>query len=420
MRLGHAVRIVPVEPGEALGGYGARTGGAEGVLDPIEMHVLVFCDGVLRFALVVIDVICVNLDLVEQLRSALAEQGITHAWIAATHTHAAPETGCRPGGAATPPGIAARLRAAVDSAARDALADEREVVIGVSRVSSSGVGESRNVPRAEVRPVPVDVLTFREPGGRRRGALVISPIHPTVLAAGNLRASADLAGAIRRAMSERAGGWTVVATGAAGDVSTRTTRREQTMAEAERLAGRLVSDILAGEVIAGDLPAVPVTATAGDGRIRLDSRLATLAPNTDAAAVPGDGAFGSDPWAQRRRTVYEEAVQLVDGFGGHRARQVQVPVDAVDLDGIVMVALAGEPFLGVGERIRAGCDPAAIVIGYANGYVGYLPDRDAPPSYETVVSPVDARSIDVLVETAWRAAGAVGAAGPGRVEEDRG
>jgi len=375
MRAGYGASVVPIERGEALGGYDARTGGAEGVLDPIEVHALVFFDGSVRFALVVVDVICVNVDLVESLRSALVVHDIAHAWITSTHTHAAPETGCRPGGASTPPGIAARLHTATVSAVRDALADERNVEISAGRVPSSGVGEARNLPRRGAQTVPVDFLTFREPNGEYRGTLFISPIHPTALAARNVLASADLAGAIRRAMTGRTGGWAVVATGAAGDVSTRTTRREQTPQEADRLAQQLVDDVLAcGPMSAGD--------PTDSARIRLDARVATLAPN----------------------------------LGGHPAAEVAVPVEAVNLGGIGMVAVAGELFLGVGERIRAGTDPAAIVLGYANGYVGYLPDRDAPASYETVVSPVDARSIDLLVETIWRAAEAVGLR---RMENDR-
>lgn len=398
MRAGYGASVVPVEPGEALGGYGARTGGAEGVLDPIEVHALVFFDGRTRFALVVVDVICVNTDLVQSLRAELASHDIAHAWITATHTHAAPETGCRPGGTTTPAGIAERLTVAVVTAVSFALGEERPVVVSAGRVTSWGVGEVRNLSRASAHPVPVDFVTFREPDGTHRGTLLVSPIHPTVLAAGNRQASADLAGAIRRATTRRMGGWAVAATGAAGDVSTRTTRREQTPEEADRLAGLLVDAVLAGDA----------KVAAGTEGIRVDARTATLAPNLGASAPAVPAIFGDDRWAGRRRTVFEEAMRLVGDLGGHPEQDVVVPVEAVNLGGVGIVAVAGELFLGVGERIRSGTDPGTIVLGYANGYVGYLPDRDAPPSYETVVSPVDAAAIDDLVETAWLGAEAVG------------
>jgi hypothetical protein len=203
----------------------------------------------------------------------------------------------------------------------------------------------------------------------------------------------------------------VVATGAAGDVSTRTTRRAQTPEEAERLARQLVGQVLAAGV-GDDRFSDGFDASAP---IRVDARVATLAPNLAAAPASDDAAFGADSWASRRRTVYEEAVRFVRDLGGHPATPVAVPVEAVNLGGIGMIAVGGELFLRVGETIRAGIDGGAIVLGYANGYIGYLPDRDAPPSYETVISPVDAGSIDILIDTA-RAAGV--AVGLGRMEHD--
>src|SRR5690606_32584688 len=83
----------------------------------------------------------------------------------------------------------------------------------------------------------------------------------------NLLVSADLTGAARRALrghdalsGDGPRPWVVVATGAAGDVSTRPHRREQTPAELDRLGARVATAVVralrgpARAAVNGDAP----------------------------------------------------------------------------------------------------------------------------------------------------------------------
>ena len=212
-----------------------------------------------------------------------AAVGPADVWISATHTHAGPETGCAPGGAATPaPWLDRITELAVDAAARaTAAATVATVEVRTTRVTC--VGGLRSGPRPG-RSVPVDVLTVHD-GGRVTGAIVVLPVHPTVLDAENRLVSADLAGAVRTALAaELNGAWVVVATGAAGDVSTRPFRREQTPAECARL-GALVADAVVealrgcrrdrpgrGRPARGGHPGRPGTQTVRVGRPDRDAR----------------------------------------------------------------------------------------------------------------------------------------------------
>jgi hypothetical protein len=367
------------------------------VMDPIEAHVLTFAGEGRRFALVVLDLICVNVDLAQRIRDDLIALGIDDTWTVATHTHSGPDVGCLPRGSITSADIADRVTHAAARAAALALADERPTTIGHSRASSTGVAERRNVPPGVETHLPVDVLTFRDTGTlAHRGVLVVTPIHPTVLPAENRRISADLNGSIRRAVVARFGGWAVAATGSAGDVSTRTTRLARTSEEVDRLGHLLV---------AGLDSAVAAEAPAGSSTVVATARTALLRPNapTGRRANPRDSeadAFGSDVWAARRRTVFDEAVEYVAALGGHPSHPVEVEVRAVRLGELRLVGVGGELFLSVGERIRATADGPIIVLGYVDGYVGYLPERDTPDCYETVISPIDPASIDLLVTAA--------------------
>lgn len=236
MRVGHGSAPLPVVAGEPMGGYVDRAGGVEDALDPLEVHAVVFASGSGSFALVVADLVCVNTDVVAAIRSSVADL-VDACWVSATHTHASPDAGCRPGGAATPPELAARLvraaRSAVDAAVTGAVDASVEPP---RRFDMKGLGGRRSTARPEPQTVPVDVVVVRSDDGIA-GLLVVQPVHPTVLPAANRRTSADLSGAIRRALAGRVP-WVVVATGAAGDLSTRHTRQGRDGAERGRRTGR--------------------------------------------------------------------------------------------------------------------------------------------------------------------------------------
>lgn len=98
MRVGHGTAELPVPDGTPMGGYIDRPGPSTGLADPLSVSAVTWSDGGRRFALAIADVICVNEDLAARARQAAG----CELWLAASHTHAGPETGCVPGGGPTP------------------------------------------------------------------------------------------------------------------------------------------------------------------------------------------------------------------------------------------------------------------------------------------------------------------------------
>lgn len=237
MRVGHGVAFLPVPPGSTLGGYVDRTGPSDGVADALETHVITVTDGTRRFALVVLDVVCVNADLAAAIASAVEAD---HVWVCATHTHSGPETGCQPRGATTPSPWVSVCTAAAVQATRDAVRAEVPGTLSAGVSSVSSVASVRSRPSGALA-VPVDVVSFHTAAGLG-GLLVVLPVHPTVLPATSTAVSADLTGSVRRALGTRAP-WVVVATGAAGDISTRGVRQGADPAECARL-GQVVASQL--------------------------------------------------------------------------------------------------------------------------------------------------------------------------------
>ncbi|MER5705136.1 hypothetical protein ABT023_24755 [Micromonospora sp. NPDC002296] len=379
-----------------MGGYIDRSEGVQGVLDPLEVHVVTFADDGHRFALVVADLICVNADVVDRIRTAMRGIGVSSCWVVATHTHASPEAGCFPGGGVTPRPVADRLMAASLAAARHAMAAERSARLGATRTLVPGLAGRRNLADPPAMDIPVDTIVVTA-GTDVVGLIVISPVHPTVLPADNNQVSADLNGGIRRALSapDR---WVVVATGAAGDISTRHTRQGAGRPEVDRLGARVASRVEPSPH-AGHHPAAPVRPP-----VSRNVRLRPKQPaELDASARPTPQVEND-----RIRLVLRQGLRIAEEQAARRRTEPYVvEVAAVDLDGVTVVGVPGELFLELGEAIRSASadqDSDVVVLGYTNGYLGYLPTRDTPPCYETYASPVSSGSGEALVEAAVQAA----------------
>jgi hypothetical protein len=397
MRIGHGSATFPVIPGEALGGYADRTDGAGDLLDPLEVHVITFADEGHRFALVTADLVCANADVVATVRSVLRRKlPVDSCWVAATHTHAGPETGCIPGGGPTPPGIANRLVTVAIEAAQAAISAEQTSRPRPVRTHVSGFASRRGSPSESTLDLPIDALQCMV-GDDVVGTLVVSPVHPTILSADNSRVSADLNGGIRRALSSDNRRWAVVATGAAGDISTRHTRRSREVGEIDRL-GRLAAEAV-------DRTAPPPTPVANGGLRPPVSEVVALRPKrpTEVERQLGE-PISPHLTDERSRWVLEQGRRIAAELASHqRVDPYEVDVQAIELDVVTLVAVPAELYLDLGEAIRATAATdgrSVVVLGYTNGYLGYLPTHDAPTGYETYVSPVTAGSGETVVQAA--------------------
>jgi len=401
MKIVHARAVIEVPDGTMMGGYVDRVAPASGTLDPLELHAVLFEAGTDRFALIALDLVSVGTDLTAAVRSELAGHGIDAAWVAATHTHSGPAAGTRPGGGgSTPKALVGEVLRALRSAVAAWETAEVATTVEALRVWVDGVGGPRNHADS-TSPVPVDALAIRD-HDRLLGLILVVPIHATVLGAENCRISADLHGGIRRALVARAGGWAVCLTGAAGDISTRYQRRGQTSEEIDRLSDRLVEAVGAA-LSADDAPVQRPDGAGAAGTIvgpramsvsvatRRDDDLERLLAELGArrATTPG-----------RAETVLRHGAQIAEQL---RQRSwpatIDLDLEVVRLDGISLVALPCEPFLDVGEAIAAGVGDT-IVIGYANGYLGYLPTDPDDLSYEVLSSPFGAGAADQVIAAA--------------------
>ncbi|HEY9411833.1 MAG TPA: hypothetical protein VIP77_19800 [Jiangellaceae bacterium] len=76
--------------------------------------------------------------------------------------------------------------------------------------------------------------------------------------------------------------------------------------------------------------------------------------------------------------------------GDHRDRQ-PIELSAARLGGLSLVGIGGEPFLSLRRDLAERLGPRVVLLGYTNGYAGYVPDAPAfdHAGYEVLVSPFD-------------------------------
>jgi neutral ceramidase len=433
MRLGvDVVAITPTNPVD-MGGYAAREGPSIGVHDPLTARTLVVEIDGCRLALVAADLIGFPREQARRVRERAAVLGglsPANVMLAATHTHSGPLPFDAPGlgGKADRP-YATWLEEELARSVERAAGRLKPVCFGWASAAVEGVGAIRRAvtppenedPAAVLDAGKVTVIAFSDPDGPLQAVLMHYACHPTVLGPQNRLISADLFGAARSALAQRMGGGVpvVAVNGACGDVSTRFTRRAQSFAEVERLGERLAASaydalqrvkcwslfpetcLVASDVVTLPTRALPSMAEAVEALQQTAATWQALQMATDNGAPVDHGQL------RLARTALEGAqvqVELVRAGGGALLEE-QAELTAWLLGNCGLVSVPGELFSSLGEAVAAGSGlDACLVVGYANGLIGYIPDLAAfgAGGYEVLSTHLAPQAGSVLVERAVR------------------
>ena len=407
MKVGFAKRNITPPFGLELGGYAGYRPNS-GVHDPLWCKaVLLEQDGV-RYALVVLDLMCADESLCHRIGQEVAELGITqeHLVVAAIHSHAA-SAGVFPGEGALKrvneaivpenpafvPYMEQVVQAAVD-ACREAAGNAEAFTVRAAREMMPPIGSERHtgVPaRGELT-----ALQMRTESGKKL-ILYNLPCHPTVLSAANLQVSADFAGSIEALLDAD---MAVFVNGAAGDISTRFTRREQSFAECERM-GNMVADRI--RALLKNAPERQPQPLKGLHRcVQLKPRpvvsVETAQQQVEETTLRWQQAVeaGEDAATVRILKSYVEGAGVNLDFartmGGIEA--FHVPVTAFSFGSVNFVTVPGEFYSTLlPENTAAIC--------YANGYYRYIADENAYDSghYEAMAAIVARGGGEYLQET---------------------
>ena len=395
-------------PGHRLDGYAARTGPATGTADPLRATLIwlstVDSPGVLWLSL---DAVAVGTALAAELSAAAASAaGIPSSCVVvcASHTHSGPSgwTGqihpVIP--AAREPELYKPLIAAVEAASlprspvRASWRSTEVVGVGTNRHRRDGPHDST-----------AGVLTLHSLDGSLAAVLLDFACHPTTYGPDNLLWSADWPGAARTAL---AGSDDVVVgylQGAAGDVSPRFTRQGRGAAEVERLGGLLAAQV--GDALTKpglELPSVAPTIRRTTARLKVrDLPLPAETAAIVASAEAGLKGRLDDPADRIAQTRLDGARGQALMAAAALPAVLELPLSIITLGDVAWVNLPVELFALHGRRLQAASRyPVTRVIGYADGYFGYVVDSDAVQAgvYEALITYFDQPTTDELVTAA--------------------
>jgi neutral/alkaline ceramidase-like enzyme len=402
MRVGTAKTVITPPPGTALAGFAARAGGARGVHDDLYARALVLEDDGRRLALVLCDLCELDAPFVTRVRRRVEETaGIPPAsvMVAATHTHGAPATialCC----ALPDPTWLETLEHRAAAATAEACRTLAPAKAAVARGQETSVGRNRRCPDGPVDP-SVTVVRFERADGVP-ASLVHYACHPSVLGPDNRLVSRDYVGFTVDAVERVSGGWSGFANGACGDINVGHSAGRtaiglptpgRTFDRAEALGLRLAVEAIRAS---GDLR--PVGGRVASRRRAITVPLRTLAEGEARSQVLAQGRHvealasagtNEDAMAEARLKLFyaESALEWARQYPGSSE---ETEVQAVAVGDLALIALPGEFFAESGQRLRERSPfPITVVIGYANGCLGYLPPASAfeEGGYETQLSP---------------------------------
>lgn len=393
-RVGAAEVDITPSIGRGMDGYIARTDLSDGQLDPLLAQVLIVASADHRAVIVSLDLLAVTASFADDLRTVLAAQvGTTPdaVFIAASHTHAGP-SGAQdwfPVSEHTQldSTLTDRLRQQVLEAAATASARMRPATLSSASGDLAGVATDRNIPDATIDR-QATVLRFDDERGQPLALLFHYACHPTVLSASNTRYSADYVGAARRTMRARyPAAIPLYLNGAAGNISTRFQRHDQSYNEVNRLGGLLGERVL--ELLDVAQPEITRQAAACTG---LSLPLRNFAAEARSLQSTGNTRFDT----VRAEGVAIEA-DLKRVFAQRAALDAQVC--GLRIGAWKLLTVPGEAFSEMALRLRE-ADPQTLVVGYANDYLGYFPTQQAIDShtYEALSSPYDATGHERLYD----------------------
>jgi Neutral/alkaline non-lysosomal ceramidase, N-terminal len=375
--------------GAPMPGYIARKNVSVGQAGPLSVRALVLQQGKVRVAILVADILLISNRWAGRLRprlgkiAAVPEENII---VAATHTHSGPLIDTAPfallrsirPGSPSALAVMRRVEACMARALKSAAGSMNPATAEIARIQVRGVATDRN-DAARVTSQPMSLLRFRSRDGR--AIFAIYGCHSTVLGPDNALFSGDLHGEIASRIEQEVD-VALMGTGAAANISTRFTRRGQTFEEVQRLASLVHKQARRARFHSLSIESFSVRAQ----KLRLPIRNLKQAQRT------------APPKAGRLAVVEKEGRKVLAHLRNSpefRRKSVPIPFAQVSLGGISIVALPFEIFSDTGDFFWESA--RAVVLGYANGYWGYLPSPAAPQgSYEALSSPYDERADAIL------------------------
>jgi hypothetical protein len=373
MRIGYAREEITPGVSMHMAGYDRRKIASTGTLDPLYVHAAAFREaGSNSYLLLSFDLIGTDTALSNEIRTlasdrfGLAKEYVT---VCATHTHSGPSSVLKKSLHYDREYVELLIEKTM-MAAEKAFSDAWEAEVSYFPVRVQGVASLRDEGRGDSEfAMNADTLSLAGQGGEL--LLCSYSCHSTVLNEQNTLFSRDLPGACARALPKESS--SLFLNGACADLSTRYSRRSSTPQELERLG-----NVWAGAIVQARADAMPC-------------KISSIQAVDGTAFLPGKEGFSEEEQEQLMKEVALKLEQCTDGEQKReylarlsvleRGRYTAIPgneidFSLVDLGCVTLLCLPLEVRHETGEKLKQIISERTKrpvwIVGYANGYEGYL------------------------------------------------
>jgi hypothetical protein len=393
---GAAATVVTPPVGVDLTGYGGRPSGCTAIHDNIYARALVLDNGARTVALLSLDVVGVDFDVLADIRKGVASAtGIpaNALLVNASHTHAGPATQTLRGlGEPDPEYVADFTRKAVETVAK---AHENRVParLGYGREHVQ-IGWNRRHRRTDGRIViadnphgvvvpHVDCLKVETAEGEPLAVWFSHACHPVTMGGDNLAVSSEFPGVAVDVVERVEGGTALFAQGCCGDINP--IRRGSF--DAVRKNGRILAAavVTACETIEANKTDVPLDAA-------LETVPLSLQPPTPldqverqiesferlVAEAKEQGLHRGHVWLRQAWLDWAISMRVFSLDPKNAPKTCPFEVQAIRVDDMAILGTPAETFAEVGNAISDNASFAlTTVLGYTNGCHGYFPTGTA-------------------------------------------
>lgn len=360
-----------------LGGYRNRTERSTGVLDRLLVTVLVLEIEDNCICMLCYDIAAIDADVSMQLRVLVHGQygiPVENVFIETTHNHSGTtirflgyEEDCEEGYLEY---VIGRSMLAVQEAL-----ESKETVRAFFREGEiNGFYGNRNDPDG-IADKGVRIIDFRDAEGVNKATIINMSCHSTVLGPANSLVSSDLFGYVRDRYEEEFGSKVYMMNATGADLSNRNYRQGADAAELKRIGSGVYEQIRIIE---------------GETELRLD-RCVIKQNNQMLHYVPDsemlDRAYANyiveqDSPDPDVRKLAISALSARKGLRVDEAKDEMVWAHVLDFGDLALVTVPGEMFSKTGIDIRTASPfPVTLIMGYTNGYVGYMVEEGVYGKY---------------------------------------
>lgn len=368
---GYGESVITPPMGVELCGYGLYLERrAETLLDDLKARAVCVSGGGTTLMLIACDLIGLDVATSDAIRKAIADERhipSANVLLACTHTHSGPATEFLRGCGEIAPEYVRRLPELIVAAARRAALDRGPCAMRIGSEQADPIGYNRRLKSFDPIDPNVTAVIFE------RKSFPISlcayACHAVTLGA-ITDVSADWPGAVVKAM-EQDGYRCVCFQGFCGDIDPICYMKKWgsgKSADLDLYGANLKQHLL--NIARNGQPVKSAGLAAVEKRISLP-----LEVPPDKAAI--DGEYRAMLAKERFKKFAGEWRKAADGkYGGLRRHPYwdNVPIQAMRLNGMNLVALPAEVFCEYGLKLRPQFSPL-LAIGYANGNTGYWPAK---------------------------------------------